>query len=465
MIRRALSWLTASTILIASLAACAPAGGGPQAWIDQPLEGNQFQVGPITITAHASDASGIDRFEFVTGEDSVRQIAAKGERLGEASIAWTPPGPGTYTLKVRAVDRKGIRGEYAQVTIVAGLVAALQGTNQIAITKVECGPGLQVLIEFRASGPNGVMSVEGYSTLVAVNPTGKQLKAYYPPFPKVVQDTLVIEEPYPDSVDRPHQVGVKAYFSGQVSYLYTTASEPDGRCPGHLAETVTPAVFITPGIFVTPPTQAVHLAVRQPAHCRAGPSTVYDSIDVLEAGQDLPVVGRNDDASWLYVSRAPGSQRCWVSQVSVEVSGNLSTVPVVAAPPLPVITSTPLPLATWTPTPGVGPDTTPPSIGSLSANPLLLTYVSSGCPSAPRTSTVTVTITDDVAVASATITWSDGGNSHIDPMAPVGGNTYQGTVGPYLNAGPQVFHVNASDTSGNTAQSGDGSLTVHSCIE
>lgn len=462
MIRRTLSWLTASTILIASLAACAPAGSGPQAWIDQPLEGSQFPVGAITITAHASDASGVDRFEFVTGQDSVRQVAAKGERLGEASIAWTPPGPGTYTLKVRAVDRKGKRGEYAQVTIVVGMVAALQNTNQIVITNVECGPGLKVGIDFRASGPKGVLSVEAYSVLVAVD---QALKQYASPYPAVVQDTLVIEEPYPDFVDRPHQVGVKAFFPGQASPVYNFAFEPNGRCPGHLAETVTPAVLLTPGIFVTPPTLTVHLTVRQPAHCRAGPSTVYDSIDVLEAGQDLPVVGKNDDASWLVVSRTPGSRRCWVSQVSVDVSGSLTSVPVVAAPPPPVITSTPLPPATLTPTPGVAPDTTPPSIASLSANPLLLTYVSSGCPSAPRTSTVTVTITDDVAVASATITWSDGGNLHTDPMAPAGGNTYQGTVGPYLNAGPQVFHINAADTSGNTAQSGDGSLTVQSCIE
>ena len=97
----------------------------------------------------------------------------------------------------------------------------------------------------------------------------------------------------------------------------------------------------------------------QNANCRFGPGTAYESDDVLLKGQIVPIEGRNADSSWWWVLRG-SNKHCWVSSITVNVSGDVSAVPLIAAPPLPSA-------ATETPEPAV-PELPEPTVCATTAN-------------------------------------------------------------------------------------------------
>jgi hypothetical protein len=92
-------WLTACNLSSQSQ--------GPMTWIDQPLDGAHLPLAPLMIQAHAADADGIARIEFLIFADPIASVSKGGARLEEASIEWTPPGAGTYTISVLAIDKQG----------------------------------------------------------------------------------------------------------------------------------------------------------------------------------------------------------------------------------------------------------------------------------------------------------------------------------------------------------------------
>jgi len=110
-------------ILLACLAllllgACQPTmremgvASGPRAWIDTPLDGARVPSGvPISITAHASLSSAA-RMELLVNGTAVGELsmAHRAEGLVEATGQWLPPGPGTYSLSVRALAADGTAG-------------------------------------------------------------------------------------------------------------------------------------------------------------------------------------------------------------------------------------------------------------------------------------------------------------------------------------------------------------------
>jgi PKD repeat protein len=102
------------------LAACGSAGQGPMAWLDRPLDGSRLPLAPVTILAHASDADGVASFEFFIDEDALATVPAAGGRLGEATVAWTPTKPGTYAVRMRAMDSAGNIGSEATSVVTVG---------------------------------------------------------------------------------------------------------------------------------------------------------------------------------------------------------------------------------------------------------------------------------------------------------------------------------------------------------
>lgn len=109
-------------VLVLVLAACATQGQGPMAWLDQPLDGSSYPLGPITVQAHASDADGVASFEFYVDETSLVTASAGGGRLADATVEWNPTEPGTYTIRARAIDSQGNAGSYATSVVTVGLL-------------------------------------------------------------------------------------------------------------------------------------------------------------------------------------------------------------------------------------------------------------------------------------------------------------------------------------------------------
>ncbi len=95
---------------------------------------------------------------------------------------------------------------------------------------------------------------------------------------------------------------------------------------------------------------------------RSGPGTVYPTIGSLLSGTELELRGKNSDGTWWQVPY--GFSLGWVFALYVDETGDLGSVPVVAAPPLPP-TATPIP-PTAVPPPPATPVPAGPSISFTS---------------------------------------------------------------------------------------------------
>jgi len=88
---------------------------------------------------------------------------------------------------------------------------------------------------------------------------------------------------------------------------------------------------------ITPTPEQARVTAIKNANCRYGPSTAYDIRDTLFAGQTARIVGRNEENTWWQIESPTFGSLCWVSYVTVEVNGDVSTVSIGEAPPMPEI--------------------------------------------------------------------------------------------------------------------------------
>jgi len=87
------------------------------------------------------------------------------------------------------------------------------------------------------------------------------------------------------------------------------------------------------------------------AFCRVGPGTVYVDATAIPLGETVDVLGRNEDNGlWFYVLWKKFNAKCWVSSSTGHLIGNLSSIPLLIAPPSPTPTPVPaVPKTTKTP--------------------------------------------------------------------------------------------------------------------
>jgi hypothetical protein len=101
--------------------------------------------------------------------------------------------------------------------------------------------------------------------------------------------------------------------------------------PATATPTATPAGTPTPEPTPTP--VAFGQPTKDDVNARKGPGTSYGKVGQIYTEDNLGVLGRNEDGTWLRVCCVAG-QPAWVSREFLEVSGNLGAVPVAEAPPL-----------------------------------------------------------------------------------------------------------------------------------
>jgi uncharacterized protein YraI len=145
-------------------------------------------------------------------------------------------------------------------------------------------------------------------------------------------------------------------FVNCTHYYWRVRADPAGGGEGPYSETWSFTMNRTPlfcpiidiPVVITYEPHWPFAEVKTSASCRSGPTLDYPVIDYLEVGESVPVEGRNEDSSWWYILSPRLQSGCWVSGLLVELTGDGSQVPVVAAPPLvlPGPTDTPFPVVT-----------------------------------------------------------------------------------------------------------------------
>ena len=143
-------------------------------------------------------------------------------------------------------------------------IGPLVSTDKVAqIVSVECGSGLALNIHIRISNDAGISSYSIWSTWGG----GGQIdQTFTAPLPKVIDEVVVHEPVFPDTVDRQHQVGLKVTTPDHAQPIYTYAMEPDGRCPGHYQSptTVTVTPTDTPTATQTPTASQTTIPTDRP---------------------------------------------------------------------------------------------------------------------------------------------------------------------------------------------------------
>jgi hypothetical protein len=78
----------------------------------------------------------------------------------------------------------------------------------------------------------------------------------------------------------------------------------------------------------TPEPVVVTAAATDVLNIREGPARTTASLGKLQKGQEVTVVGRNGDGTWLQIERPDGAGLGWVSAEFVTVTGDVNTLPV-----------------------------------------------------------------------------------------------------------------------------------------
>ena len=152
----------------------------PPAWIDAPLDGSVLPLAPVAIVAHASDPTGIERFEFSIDGSVVAQGAGDGPSgvILTAHKVWTPALPGTYTLQVRAQNAGGSWGSPAEAIFRIGATETptLTATSQSTPTLTETRPPNATATASPTITPASVGTLTPTATLTSTaSPTAAQI--------------------------------------------------------------------------------------------------------------------------------------------------------------------------------------------------------------------------------------------------------------------------------------------------
>lgn len=111
----------------------------PLAWIDAPLDGTQFPLGPIEIITHASAPDEVALIQLQVNQQIMTEKSPDEvtDGLALANFVWTPTEPGEYLLTVAAREADGVWGPYASAVIQVGEIPQPQSETTPTIIVTE----------------------------------------------------------------------------------------------------------------------------------------------------------------------------------------------------------------------------------------------------------------------------------------------------------------------------------------
>ena len=155
----------------------------------------------------------------------------------------------------------------------------------------------------------------------------------------------IIQQPWRASAPGTYQLQTKLLTADGGSHDSNVVQVQVGesaasQTPPTVETTLAPDYTPTPE--ATPTLGAPQATAIKDSNCRFGPGQAYEITGYLPNTQTAPIVGRRSDSSWWVIQTETGV-KCWIWDELVEVSGDISNVPIVEAPPTP--TPSPVPLS------------------------------------------------------------------------------------------------------------------------
>lgn len=183
------------------------------------------------------------------------------------------------------------------------------------------------------------------------------------------QTTFTASLPWSPTADGTYTLEVRAFNVNNVASSPTTVNVIATGGPATPTPTAPPSDTPTPTPIGTPEGR-----VTTDLNVRLGPSTDYDVVGLLRAGDTVQIVGKNADGTWWQIpfAQAPNGL-AWISAEFVP-TGNPALIPIVDTPtPVPTSTPTATPTGTPTATDTATPTATPTEVGTPTPTPTATT--------------------------------------------------------------------------------------------
>jgi hypothetical protein len=101
--------------------------------------------------------------------------------------------------------------------------------------------------------------------------------------------------------------------------------------------TLTPTVTLTPTNTLTPTPEKVVGFISKNTNCRLGPKDMYELIHIFKKGQNVELLGKNEEDSFWYVQdQNGGTIKCWLWKKYTTPEGSTANLPVFTPPPSPI---------------------------------------------------------------------------------------------------------------------------------
>jgi hypothetical protein len=145
---------------------------------------------------------------------------------------------------------------------------------------------------------------------------------------RVIPITLVTDTPTPSPSPSPSLIPTDTETPAETATPAATMTATPTLNPTSTrtpTQTLTPTKTLTP--TVTPVESPVAVVKVGQANCRYGPGSCYLYADGLFQDDRAQVIGRNYASTWLLITLEKDGRSCWASSSTLEVSGDLTTVP------------------------------------------------------------------------------------------------------------------------------------------
>jgi len=101
--------------------------------------------------------------------------------------------------------------------------------------------------------------------------------------------------------------------------------------------TETPSLTPSPTITETPTPEQVTAVISKNTNCRIGPKDVFELIHIFLQGDNVDLLGKNEEGTFWYVQdQDGGSIKCWIWTEYTTTEGQTENLPVFTPPPTPI---------------------------------------------------------------------------------------------------------------------------------